>query len=111
MRYFKLSEFDCPCCGQNEMNKSFLNRLDVARSQAGTAFIVNSGYRCEAHNKTVGSTSTNHTLGLAADIRCTSDRLRMLIVKALLDAGFNRIGIYQTFIHVDTNNKPFAMWR
>jgi hypothetical protein len=111
MRYFDISEFDCPCCGKNEMNKMFLQQLDEARHISGVPYVINSGYRCPKHNKEVGSTSNNHTEGMAADIRATSNYERGRILKGLYKAGFTRIGIGETFIHVDSMNKVESCWR
>lgn len=102
--YFNINEFTCKCgCGQARMKDSFLIRLDKARGVAGIPFIINSGFRCEEHNKKVGSTSTNHVRGVAADIRCGSSQARFKVLKSLIDTGFDRIGIHRTFIHCDEN--------
>ena len=103
-------EFNCPCCGKNEMNESFLGTLTDAREYCRSPFMINSGYRCEKHNKKVGGKvgdkakgiqASTHTVGAAADIHCTESRQRALILCGLLEAGFSRIGIAKTFIHVD----------
>ena len=105
MNYFKLSEFDCPCCGKNNISKDLIDKLNVARYMAKTAFVINSGYRCEKHNKSVGgSKDSSHLKGLAVDIKATSGTKRFIIAKALFDAGFDRIGIVKTFIHCDIDN-------
>jgi len=110
MRYFDISEFDSPDepgSGQY-MDDEFLEMLDNARHMAGIPFIINSGYRTKAHNREVGGKSNSaHLDGFAADIRATTSRERMWIVASLLEAGFNRIGIGKTFIHVDNDpHKP-----
>jgi len=95
-------EFNCPCCGKNEMNQLFIDTLRVAREYSNTPFVINSGYRCEKHNKKIGGVSSStHIVGAAADIHCTESRQRALILCGLLEAGFSRIGIAKTFIHVD----------
>ena len=103
-------EFNCPCCGKNEMNESFLGTLTDAREYCRIPMLINSGYRCEKHNKKVGGKvgdkakgiqASTHTVGAAADIHCTESRQRALILCGLLEAGFSRIGIAKTFIHVD----------
>ena len=110
MKYFKLSEFDSPdLVGSGEaMDREFLSRLDQARSLADTSFRITSGYRSEAHNlKVKGVSNSSHTKGYAADIACTDSVKRYKIITSLLKAGFNRIGIAKTFIHVDNDpNKP-----
>ena len=95
-------EFNCPCCGKNEMNQLFIDTLRASREYSNTPFVINSGYRCEKHNKKIGGVSSStHIVGSAADIHCTESRQRALILCGLLEAGFSRIGIAKTFIHVD----------
>ncbi len=102
MRYFKLKEFFCPCCKEVYLNEEFLKILDNARGFAGIPFKVNSGYRCVRHNAYIGGkTDSSHLKGQAADIDCTTSRQRSLMIDALLEAGFTRIGIAKTFIHAD----------
>ena len=102
MKYFKLDEFKCPCCGEVHMNEMFLDRLDAARKLAGVPFVITSGYRCPKHNKEVGGVPDSaHVKGFAADIKCTNSRNRFLIIDALIKTRFNRLGIGKDFIHVD----------
>lgn len=102
MRYFKLDEFKCPCCGKNEIEMFFVLRLDKAREYAATPFVVSSGYRCQSHNKAVdGSATSSHLKGLAADIKVRDSAQRYKILMGLIGAGFNRIGMGETYIHVD----------
>lgn len=106
-------EFKCPCCGKCKMDEEFMFRLMDARRIADTPFIITSGFRCYAHNKEVGGyKSSSHTLGFAADIAVNGDRTRAIIVSALIEAGFTRIGVGQGLVHVDsdpTKNSP-RLW-
>lgn len=110
MRYFNLEEFNCPCCNVQHMDALFLAQIDNAREYAGVPFFVTSGYRCDRHNKEAKSSSNNHPSGKAADISCTNSVDRMKIVKALIRAGFRRIGIDKTYIHVDSMDKIECLW-
>jgi len=105
MRYFNYHEFDSPDAigsGEQMMDEVFLEMLDKARHLAGIPFKINSGYRTPERNRLVGGKKTSsHLKGLAADIHCVDSRSRAYIIDGLIDAGFNRIGIAQTFIHVD----------
>ena len=105
MRYFNYHEFDSPDAigsGEQMMDEVFLEMLDKARHLAGIPFHINSGYRSPDHNRTVGGKKDSAKLkGLAADIHCVDSRSRAYIIGGLIDAGFNRIGIASTFIHVD----------
>ena len=112
LKYFKLSEFDdAPGTGKN-MKKDFLTKLDKARAIADVPFKITSGYRSKETNKRVGGVSTSsHLKGLAADISCKDSSTRQKIVNALIQAGFTRIGIADTFIHCDTDkDKQEAIW-
>ena len=112
LKYFKLSEFDdAPGTGKN-MKKEFLTKLDKARAIADVPFKITSGYRSKETNKRVGGVSTSsHLKGLAADISCKDSSTRQKIVNALIQAGFTRIGIADTFIHCDTDkDKQDAIW-
>jgi len=115
MKYFKIDEFsspDLPNSGIN-MDANFLSMLDDARHMADIPFKINSGYRTKEHNSKVGGKEkSSHLKGKAADISCSSSRERWIIITALQDAGFNRIGIANNFIHVDSdeNKSPNVIW-
>ena len=91
-------DFACQCgCGLNNVSRALIRML----ADAGISKI-NSGCRCEKHNEHVGGSKTSsHLLGLAVDIPVTSSRARFKTIKALIDAGFTRIGIGASFIHAD----------
>lgn len=103
-KYFKDYEFlQCsPPCDVSQVSPGSLDRLDKARAFAGIPFIVNSAYRSSEYEKKKGrSGSGAHTRGCAFDIRCTDSRSRFLIVMSAIEAGFTRIGIAKTFVHLD----------
>ena len=107
MRNFNTNEFDSPDVKGSgaKMDKCFLEMLDKARDIAGIPFKINSGYRTLEHNAKVGGVnSSSHTRGLAVDIACNESRARFIMVSALKDAGFTRIGISNSFIHVDNDS-------
>jgi len=108
--YFPESELACKCCGECKMDRMFLERLYAARVIAGVPFPINSGYRCEKHNREVGSKTRNHVDGKAVDIACTDSFRRSVILSALFRAGFKRIGVGPDFIHADTMPLPDAAW-
>ena len=115
MRNFTLDEFDSPDIpgSGSLMQDSTLEKLDRARDIAGVPFVVNSGYRTQLHNAKVGgSDGSSHLQGYAVDLSCTTSINRFKIVKALLKAGFTRIGIAKTFIHADDdpNKSPEVIW-
>jgi len=110
--YFTAKEFACKCGGCNmglaAMDEKVVQKLDLARSIAKVPFAVRSAVRCPTHNVSVGGIENSaHLTGNAVDIACTSSNKRFLIIESLIRVGFNRIGVYDTFIHVDNDEtKP-----
>lgn len=113
--YFNHDEFDCKCgCGANEVKQELVDKLNVAREEAGIPFVVVSGTRCEERNeKEGGAPDSAHLEGWGADIRTKSSRSRWKIVTALINAGFTRLGIGRTFIHADCDPDKFpeVIWK
>ena len=115
MRYFNYTEFDSPDelgSGKN-MNSEILEMLDLAREKFDKPIKITSGYRTQAYNEDLkargykASKNSSHLKGLAVDIHCNNSKDRFELVDILLDVGFNRIGIANTFIHVDIDkDKP-----
>jgi uncharacterized protein YcbK (DUF882 family) len=115
MKYFNYSEFDSPDVqGSGQMmDKDFLNLLDLARDRFDKPIYINSGYRTSQHNEDIGGVeNSSHLKGLAADIACTKSHDRFELIDIFLDLGINRIGIADTFIHVDVDPDKSAnvMW-
>jgi len=115
LKYFSYEEFaspDVPHSGEY-MDADFLSMLDSAREISGIPFKINSGYRTIEHNYEVGGKpNSSHIVGKAADIAVKGSRQRWVITQALIQAGFNRIGIAKTFIHVDSDDTkdPDVIW-
>ena len=86
---------------EDNMDEEFLQRLDQARAFADIPFIINSAYRSPNHPLSIKNPSSSHIKGLAVDIKATDNATRFKIIDALIFVGFKRIGIADTFIHVD----------
>ena len=102
--YFHPNEFTrCnPPCKKSDMHPDTIARLNRMREIAGIPLVLNCAYRSPAHDKARGRSGTGaHTLGRAVDIRCYSSDTRYKIITAALEAGFTRIGVADTFVHVD----------
>ena len=111
LRHFTPAEFRCKCgcgAGVEKMDADLLKMLDEARDIAGIPFSLTSAYRCAKHNKAVGGVEDSaHTRGYAVDIRCVDSHSRFVMLQALLEAGFRRIELAPTWIHVDNDpDKP-----
>lgn len=113
LKYFSYEEFDSPDLpnsGAANMDNNFLSMLDSARGIAGIPFKISSGFRSRNYNQSLSergykaSPNSSHLKGKAADIVCSTSAERWIIVKALQEAGFNRIGIAKTFIHIDNDD-------
>lgn len=81
------------------LDHGFVARLIEARRLAMTPFVL---------TETVAKggshvANTAHARGLAVDIRAHDSVTRFKIVKALLDAGFTRIGVYSKHLHADVD--------
>ncbi len=79
------------------LERELVDKLGIAESlmhpAKGEYFEITSGYR-EGDPRT-------HGKGLAVDIAVVNARQRFRIVRALIRAGFNRIGVYDRHIHAD----------
>lgn len=105
-KYFDWRDFErcTPRCSEEQMDDDFMRMLDKAREKAGIPFELNSAYRNVAWERAKGRSGTSsHTKGLAVDIKCLCSYDRFIIVNSLLKVGFKRIGIYESFIHVDSD--------
>lgn len=107
---FKVREFVCHCCFAEGIKDVLVYHLQNAhdRLPKNRVMIVTSGYRCQAHNKEIGGVENSaHMKGLAADIKFDDAPHKFMLIKAFLNVGFKRIGIYDSFIHVDLDTtKP-----
>jgi zinc D-Ala-D-Ala carboxypeptidase len=109
-KYFKLAELKCKCgqCSSTgeEMNHSFMQKIEALRAQLNFPFAITSAYRCPTHNTIVSSSGMNgaHTTGRAIDIAIARQNAYRL-VEAALSIGLTGIGVNQKgasrFIHLD----------
>jgi len=110
LRYFSQRDFDTcnPPCKLQDMDQTFMKKLDIARQVAMLPFIVTSGFRSEIYEKEQGRDGTSsHTKGVAIDLGVSNSSERYKILNALLSVGINRIGIGENFIHADIDkDKP-----
>ena len=107
-KYFTYEEFDSPdFVGSGKLvSDELISMLDVARKKYGKSMAINSGYRTIEHNAEVGGKpESSHLKGLAADISCTNSTDRFLLEGILREVGFTRIGIGNSFIHVDIDKE------
>lgn len=108
-RNFSRAEFACPCCDRADMDLGFVAKLQELRFFIDQPIRVTSGFRCPMHNEVVGGAeNSKHLAGIAADITIQGGRWRLL--KGIYRLDFRGIGIYDTWIHVDSREGPGALW-
>ena len=107
---FKAYEFDCPCdnCTETKIDLDLVEILQKNRDHFGKPISPNA-YRCPKHNAEIPNAAKNsmHTGGGAGDFSIEGET--PLEIAAFNESiGVKGIGLYDTFVHVDTRpNKAF----
>lgn len=113
--HFNVKEFKCKCGKSHEIkiDSELIVKLEKLYSVLDCSkIIINSGYRCSAHDKSVGGNgSGQHTKGTAVDIVCYNKDGKIISAKIVTcvaqDIGFNGVGNisakYQA-VHVDVRS-------
>lgn len=115
---FTDTELACPCCQKCAMNLFFLRALQHVRTQCERPFVINSGFRCEKHNKSIkgAAVHSRHRYGMAADIAIegwTAQQLHKFLFEATRYQEhncFTGIGIYPTHFHFELRYDHNAVW-
>lgn len=102
-KLFALNLKNCvPACSVDDLNPKLVERLIYAQKMCGEQFIVTSGFRSQAYERSKGRKGTSsHCKGLAVDVSAVNSHLRFKIVAGCILAGFPRLGIGKTFVHLD----------
>lgn len=109
---FNLSEFNCkdgtPVPPEFIGNaKEVASNLQVLRDEIKSALHINSGYRSNSYNASVGGVkNSQHLTASAADITSKNHKPKEIydIILKLIAAGKMRnggLGLYDTFVHYD----------
>ena len=101
-KYFKQNEFLCPCCRRQEMDFSFIAKIDKARGYAGVPFVITSGWRCKRKNDSLpgASPTSKHMTGKACDILVKDNYHRRKMLQALLNVPQLTVGVYANKPHM-----------
>ena len=106
--HFDSTEFACPCCGRDDINKELVERLERLFAAIGAdKIIISSGIRCPDYSVSVGGYRNDmHVNKGAADLVVYKDGKPMssFAVAAIAeDLGlFNGIGVIDdSYIHLD----------
>lgn len=108
---FNSNEFDCKgkgCCKTTKIDTKLVQYLQKIRTHFGKSVVINSAYRCPVHNAATKNASKNslHTKGQAADI-VVSGVKPTEVAKYAESIGIKGIGLYDTFVHIDTRTNKF----
>ena len=101
-RNFTNKELFCRCGCGFQPEPTAIMKLQELRDRLAAPMIINSGARCEMHNKkSGGSKNSQHMQGIAFDIKCLTNARRFDLIKLAIETGFKGIIIYEKFIHID----------
>lgn len=107
---FNSKEFDCHgkgCCTETKIDEQLVVYLQQIRDYFGKAITINSGYRCEQHNRKIGGASKSlHKIGTAADIVVKGIKPEE-VAKYAETLGIKGIGLYSWGCHIDTRTTKF----
>jgi uncharacterized protein YcbK (DUF882 family) len=112
-KYFKLSEFACPCCHRVMLHPKLLAKLVELRNIIERPVYITSGYRCTMYNRKIGGVlNSYHCIGLAADV-AVKDMALISLLEVCENIDFNGIGFYEKkhFLHLDVRPTKRARWR
>lgn len=113
--HFNAKEFRCKCGKEHEFSISdeLIEKLEKLYAALNCSkIIVTSGFRCTAHDKTVGGSGTGqHTLGNAADICCygqdgqpISSKVVCCKAQDIGSSGIANITAAYQYTHVDVRS-------
>ena len=110
-KYFAVKEMTCKCgCGKVMFDPTLRDKLDKLRELVGKPVYISSGYRCPEHNAYIGGVHNSyHTKGIAADIY-VKDMTSKELARMAEKVGFDGIGLYKSFVHVDVRGYK-ARWQ
>lgn len=111
---FKTGEFDCNgtgCCSETLVDEKLVEYLQRIRDHFGEPVMITSGYRCPVHNARTPNAApkSKHTMGMAADFYIPGVTT-LAIAQYAESIGVKGIGLYDTFVHIDTRDRKF-FWR
>jgi len=102
----------CGCGGSYPVNERLLQAADDFRWRIGKAVYPTCAYRCHTHNRSLGSQdSSQHTKGLAMDVRLVEGFTIEKMADIALACGFKGIGLYNWGIHLDVRKLTYPTSR
>ncbi len=109
---FRAREFDCQgkgCCTTTPVDEKLLAYLQQIRDHFGKPVYL-TAYRCKTHNARTPNAASNsyHIYGMAADFHIDGVAPEE-IAKYAESIGIKGIGLYDTFVHIDTRESK-SFW-
>jgi len=117
--HFRYTDFICPCCDMLKIVPGFYHHIELLETlyaRLDFPFIVTSGYRCAAHNRSIGGAPRSWHLLFATDIApvdlegAEKESAVAAMEQAAREVGFGGIGRYEGHIHLDCRPEK-AYWR
>lgn len=110
---FRAREFDCHgvgCCSTTPIDEKLVAYLQQIRDHFGKPVIL-TAYRCATYNAKVANAAPRsyHTFGRAADFHIDGVKCQE-IAKYAESIGILGIGLYDTFVHIDTRESK-SFWQ
>jgi len=104
---FRAREFDCQgtgCCSATPIDEQLVQYLQQIRTHFGKPAYL-TAYRCRTHNARTPNAAPNsrHIYGQAADFHIDGVSPKE-IAKYAESIGVKGIGLYDTFVHIDTRD-------
>lgn len=109
---FRAREFDCQgsgCCDMTPVDEKLVDYLQQIRAHFGKPVHL-TAYRCKKHNAATPNAAPNsyHIYGRAADFHIDGVATAE-IAKYAESIGVKGIGLYDTFVHIDTRESK-SFW-
>lgn len=109
---FRAREFDCQgtgCCTTTPIDEKLVEYLQQIRTHFGKPVHI-TAYRCKTHNARTPNAASNsyHIYGRAADFHIDGVKPEE-IAKYAESIGIKGIGLYDTFVHIDTRESK-SFW-
>ena len=110
---FNRSEFLCrDGCGRDTVDSELINLLEEIRIHFARPITISSGHRCYIHNAAIGGgKNSQHLFGRAADF--SIEGVSPVKIAKFIDRRYSDkygLGIYSSWIHIDTRSGPAARW-
>lgn len=97
-----------PKCDISELSSVLVERLILLQKYIGFQLTITSAYRSQSYERSKGRKGTSsHCRGLAVDVSAKDSYTRYNVVVGAALAGIPRIGVGETFVHLDIDEtKP-----